>query len=269
MAASNDLRRGKRPPFRSVAFPTEHGGWGFTLEPILLGLLVVPGTTTGALAVAALAVFLARRPFKMVATDVMRRRWLPRSTTAAIVAGTYAAIAVAGVVGSIVTAHAPFWVAFVVAAPLAGIALYGDARSRSRTLTAELTGAAAMGSTVAAMALAHGWESLPSFGLWLVLIARGIAAIVLVRGQVRRLHDRPTLTNRVYAGQAVAIGLAVGAAGLNAAPWLSVAAILGIAVVAAVSLRLPPVRAQVIGWTQMAVGLAVVVLTAVGINLDW
>ncbi|VAV92581.1 Putative membrane-spanning protein, partial [hydrothermal vent metagenome] len=27
---------------RSIALPTEHGGWGFTLEPILLGLLVAP-----------------------------------------------------------------------------------------------------------------------------------------------------------------------------------------------------------------------------------
>lgn len=26
-------------PLKSVAIPTEHGGWGFTLEPILLGLL--------------------------------------------------------------------------------------------------------------------------------------------------------------------------------------------------------------------------------------
>ncbi|MDX2007394.1 MAG: hypothetical protein SFU83_19325 [Meiothermus sp.] len=30
-------------PLRSVALPNEHGGWGFTLEPILLGLLVAPG----------------------------------------------------------------------------------------------------------------------------------------------------------------------------------------------------------------------------------
>ncbi len=136
-------------------------------------------------------------------------------------------------------------------------------------MAAELSGSAAMGSTVAAMALAHGWEPLPSFGLWLVLIARGIAAVVLVRGQVRRVHNKPTLPKRVYAGQVAAISLGVAAAVVDASPWLSVLAIAGIAVVAVVSLRRPPVRAQVIGWTQMAVGLVVVVLTAVGVRLGW
>lgn len=258
-----------RPPFRSVALPTEHGGWGFTLEPIILGLLVVPSATTWELGVAALAVFLARRPFKIVATDVRRRRWLPRSTTAAVVAGVYGTIALLGVIGSIVTASAPFWVPFVVAAPFVGIALYGDAHSRSRTLTAELSGASVMGSTVAAMALAHGWDPLPAFGLWLVLVARGVAAIVLVRGQVRRVHNKPTMANRVYAGQIAAISLAIAIAVADAAPWLSVLAIAGIAVVAVVSLQRPPVRAQVIGWTQMGVGLAVVLLTALGVRLGW
>ena len=33
-------------PLKSVALPTEHGGWGFTLEPLLLGLLLSPGLPT-------------------------------------------------------------------------------------------------------------------------------------------------------------------------------------------------------------------------------
>ena len=31
-----------RPLWRSVAIPTEHGGWGLTLEPVVLGLAVAP-----------------------------------------------------------------------------------------------------------------------------------------------------------------------------------------------------------------------------------
>ena len=33
-------RRGVR--LKTLALPTEHGGWGITLEPVVLGLLVAP-----------------------------------------------------------------------------------------------------------------------------------------------------------------------------------------------------------------------------------
>ena len=33
-------RAKQRSPLRTVALPSEHGGWGLTLEPVLLGLLV-------------------------------------------------------------------------------------------------------------------------------------------------------------------------------------------------------------------------------------
>lgn len=254
---------------RSIALPTEHGGWGFTLEPIILGLLVVPSATTWELAGAALGVFLARRPFKLVTTDLVRRRWLPRTTAAAAFAVLYGLLAVLGLAGAVVTADAPFWPAFAVAAPLALLALYGDAHSRSRTVVAELAGSAAMGSTVAAMALAAGWETLPAFGLWLVLVARGFGSIVLVRGQIRRVHGEPVLPKRVYGAQALSVIVVAGAATIDIVPWLSVLAIAGIGALAFVSLSRPPVPARVVGWTQIVVGLVVVVLTAVGVRLGW
>ena len=32
----------RRPTLRSVAMPAEHGGWGLTLEPGILGVLLAP-----------------------------------------------------------------------------------------------------------------------------------------------------------------------------------------------------------------------------------
>ena len=48
-----------RPMLRSVALPTEHGGWGLTLEPVLLGLLVAPSVAGLAIGGAAFLVFVA------------------------------------------------------------------------------------------------------------------------------------------------------------------------------------------------------------------
>ena len=51
-----DVRAG----WRSVAIPSEHGGWGLTLEPVLLGLVVAWSGAGVALGVAAFTAFLVR-----------------------------------------------------------------------------------------------------------------------------------------------------------------------------------------------------------------
>jgi hypothetical protein len=47
-----------------VAIPSEHGGWGLTFEPVLLGLLVEPSWPGVAIGAAALTAFLVRTPLK-------------------------------------------------------------------------------------------------------------------------------------------------------------------------------------------------------------
>ncbi len=231
----------------------------------MLGLLVAYSAAAWELSVATLCVFLARRPLKLVSTDVVRRRWLPRSTTAALFAAGYGGLAVVGLIGALVTAGPRFLIAYAAAVPFALVALSADSRSKSRTLVAELAGSIAMGSTAAAIALADDWGAIDALGLWFVLIARGVATITLVRGQIRRVHGRPVGERNVYAVQVGTVAAMVVAASLDAVPWLSVAAIAGIGVLAYVSLRRPAVEARTVGWTQMVVGLAVVLVTAIGV----
>ncbi|GIW24085.1 MAG: hypothetical protein KatS3mg069_0352 [Meiothermus sp.] len=57
-------------PLKTVALPNEHGGWGFTLEPILLGLLVAPSWAGLGLGVFALAAFFTRHPLKLWLADL-------------------------------------------------------------------------------------------------------------------------------------------------------------------------------------------------------
>ena len=255
-----------RPRIRSIALPTEHGGWGFTLEPIILGLLVAHSATAWEISAAALGIFLARRPVKIFSTDLVRGRWLPRSTIALVFSLLYGGVALAGAVGAFLTAEGPFWIPVLVALPLALFALRADAHSKNRVLAAELSGSIAMGATVAAITIGSGWDFLPAFGLWFVLAARDVAAISLVRGQVRRLKGKPSGASTIYAVQVGSVGAVAVAALLGAVPWLAVVAIGLVGLVAVVSLNRPPVEARVIGWTQMGVGLMVVLITAAGVN---
>lgn len=228
---------------------------------------MAPSASAWEISAAALAIFLARRPIKILSTDLVRGRWLPRSTVSLVFAVIYGGIGLAGAVGALMTAEGPFWIPVIVAVPFALVALRADAHSKNRALLAELAGSIAMGATVAAITIASGWDPAPAFGLWLVLAARDVAAIVLVRGQVRRVHGRPTGATTIYIVQATAIGIVAVAAAAGAVPWLGVVAIGLVGLVAVVSLNRPPVPAKVIGWTQMAVGLAVVLLTATGVHL--
>ena len=47
----------ERAGWRAVAMPSEHGGWGLTLEPVLLGLLVAWSGAGVALGIAAFSAF--------------------------------------------------------------------------------------------------------------------------------------------------------------------------------------------------------------------
>jgi hypothetical protein len=249
-----------------VALPTEHGGWGFTLEPILLGLLVAPSASGWEISAAALGIFLARRPVKIFSADLVRRRWLPRSAMALVFGVIFGGLALAGVIGALVTTQGPFLIPVALAAPFALVALRADAHSRNHALLAELAGAIAMAATVSAITVSSGWDLLPSLGLWLVLAARNVAAIVLVRGQVRRSKGKPADATRIYLVQVASVSTIALAAAFGVVPWLSVAAVGLVWVVAVLSLNRPPVPAKTIGWTQMVLGLAVVLVTAWGVR---
>ncbi len=212
--------------WRSIALPTEHGGWGFTLEPILLGLLVAPTWAGFGLAAATAAVFLARRPVKLVSTDLVRKRRLPRTRMALSFALGYGVLAAAGMVLAVLAADGPFWWPLMVAIPFAAISLRADAQSRNRALLPELAGGIAMGSAAAAIAMAADWDWAPAFGLWLVLAARSYAAIIFARAQVRR-RQRPaaTIGRGSMAAQVAAILVVSLAAALAIVPLLSALAI--------------------------------------------
>jgi len=258
-----------RARIRSIGLPTEHGGWGFTLEPILLGLLVAHSATAWEISAAALGIFLARRPVKILSTDLVRGRWLPRSRIALVFSLIFGGFAIAGALGAVVTTEGPFWIPVLVAVPFALFALRADAHSKNRALAPELSGSIAMGATVTVITIGSGWDLWPAFGLWLILAVRDVAAIVFVRGQVRRSKGKPAGEMGIYAVQVGSIAIVAVAAAFGIIPWLGVVAIGIVGVVAVVSLHRPPVEAKVIGWTQMAVGLSVVLITAIGVQLGW
>jgi hypothetical protein len=251
--------------WQSVALPTEHGGWGLTAEPAVLGLLVAPSAAGLLLALAAMVAFLARAPLKLVLVDEWRGRRLARTDLARRVLGVELLVLAGLAIGASLLADAPFWWPLVVAVPLVAVALWFDMRSRSRRLLPELAATVAVAAVAPMIVLADGEAARLGVALWLVMAGRAMASMPFVRLQIDRLRhgDRPVATSdaaQVVAVLAGAIAVVVDRSVLVGGLGLAV-----LALVHLVTIRRPPVPAKVLGLRETGLGAALVLATAIGV----
>ncbi len=255
----------ERSGWRAVAVPAEHGGWGLTLEPALLGLLVAPSWAGLAIAVAALGAFLLRTPLRLVLVDRHRHRSLPRTRLAVRFVTAETALVVGAATIALLLAGSTWLVPVALAAPLVAVELGYEIRSRGRRLAPELCGAVGVASVASAAAIAGGSGARLAAGLWLVLTARIVASIPFVRTQIARLRNRSRGTASSDAAQAVG-GTLAATAGALATPVLPGAATVGALCLAQlVWVRRPAIPPRTLGLRQMALGFLVVGVTAVGV----
>jgi hypothetical protein len=248
-----------------VALPTEHGGWGLTLEPGLLGLLLAPSVAGACLAAVGLVAFLARTPLKIVAVDRRRHRWLPRTRLAATVAAAELALLAVLVAVVVVGSSSPrWWAPLAAAAPLFAVEAWFEVRSRGRRLLPELAGATGVAALAAAVALAGGAPATLALAAWAVLAARSATSIPHVRAQIARLHGRTAERGAALWGDVGAVVLAAAAVLVDTGATLGAAGVVAIVAIQRGSDRRPVPRPAVIGMRQMALGLGLVVLFALG-----
>jgi hypothetical protein len=262
----------RRPTLRSVAMPAEHGGWGLTLEPGILGLLLAPSVAALYLGVAALLAFVVRTPLRFVL--IGRRRdsgrarsqmSLGRTQLATRVAGVeLVALAIALIATALMASDPMWWLPGLVATPLFIVALWFDMHSLSRHLIPEIVGSVAVASVAAMGALAGGAAWPLAIGAWLILSARILSSIPHVRAQVLRIHGAPAPAIPTLVGDVAAIVTAAVAVLLEPALIVGAAAIVGLVIIQRVTLSRPPRPAKILGVRQMVLGFAVVGATAIG-----
>ncbi len=255
----------RRSTLRSVALPTEHGGWGLTLESVVLGLAVRWSAPGVCLAVAAFLAFLARTPLKVVLVDFRRHRVLPRTRPARLVLAAEILAMASLVAAAIALGTTAFWAPVVLIGPLATVELWFDMRSRSRRLVPELAGAVGIGGVVAVIALAGGSDLRLAAACWMILAARSISAIVTVRDVVGSLHGHPRHPGHVLVADLAALATVGAAVAIEPAVAVGAIAVLTAIGIQRLQDRRPAPRAVVIGIRQTLLGLGVVVATALGV----
>lgn len=258
----------QRSTVRAVALPAEHGGWGLTAEPVLLGVLVAPSWAGVALGAAAMTAFVARTPIKIGLGDLRRGRRLDRTRVALVIGAVELVLLAALAATAVLLADQPFWMPLVLAGPLLILELAYDIRSRGRRLVPELAGSIGVASVAAMIVLAAGYDLAPALGVWAVLAARAVTSIPHVRDQIRRLHHRSTSVIGPLSFDVLAVLIASAAAAAVPELLSGAAAIAAVVLVQRLGALRPAASAIVLGIRQSILGVAVVICTWVGVVLS-
>jgi hypothetical protein len=254
---------------RSVALPAEHGGWGFLLEPILLGLLVTPSLAGLFLGIASFSLFLLHQPMRTALKDRAKGKRYMRTLLAERIALLYASILIGSFVLAWITAAHPFWQPLIGLLALASVQMVYEFSNRGRELIPEVAGALALGGIAPAMALAAGWSMEAALPLWVILGVRSLVSVAYVRSRLRLEKGKPASQGIAVGVHVIGVLLLALLAAADIVPWLSVVAGLVLLARAAHGLsRLRrPTQAIVIGFLEMAYGLITVLLVAAGYRL--
>jgi hypothetical protein len=237
---------------RPLALPAEHGGWGFLLEPIALGLLVQSSWTGGLIGIAALFGFLTRQPLKLALQDALRSRVYPRTPYCWLIVASYLVVAAVALSTVIAVEGVVILIPLALAAPLALTQIAYDAWGRSRELLPEMTGAAAMASIAGSVTVAGGMGIVPALGLSAILAARSLPSILYVRALLRPGRRWPAIAAHVVVLAAVAF---------FAGP-LTIAAMLVLLLRAVWGVTQERPRAKTVGWREVGYGALTVILIA-------
>ena len=264
------MNQAPRTRLRTIAFPVEHGGWGFLAEPVLLGLLVAPSWAGLCIGLATSATFLIRHPAKLYWRNRQRLDLSPRFRIARRFALLYSALALAGFAAAIKLTAWEALLPFLVLSPLLAVYAAFDASNQARRLLPELTAPMGLAASAPAIALAGGWAWPAAWALWLILQLRAVPSILYVRARLRLergsdIDRRPSALSHL---SAVGIGAVLWTAELGPLLTLAFLVILLVRAVRGLSPNRRPAKAKQVGFAELAFGLGYVLAAVIGFRLE-
>ncbi|MDQ7027718.1 MAG: YwiC-like family protein [Anaerolineae bacterium] len=255
-----------RVNLRSIALPTEHGGWGFLIEPILLALLIAPSWQGLILAVAVVSLFLLHQPLKIAIKDNLKRRRVPRTQWAERFALLYGGLGISLILILTTFNGASFLLPMMVGSIFALVQVFYDGRNKSRNLIPELSGAIALAATASSMALLANWTLIPALILWLILSTRALTAIIYVRVRLRMAYGKPHNKHFALGLHIMALVIFTIFVFYDLMPVVTVLAMLILVIRAfkGILAPAPQVTPKIIGFTELAFGMIYVLVVSFG-----
>lgn len=170
---------------RQVALPTEHGAWGFLLEPLVAGVAVAYSPGAPWIVLLVLGAFFLRRPLQVFMLHRLAGRRVPQAQAAFKFVLGFSTVLVVGMAGSVTFADRSGLIPFALVLPFAAYQIYSDLTRQARGLLPEISGAVAISSSAAALALSGGFPLQSAAAIWFLFIARFVPSIIYVRNRLR------------------------------------------------------------------------------------
>ena len=256
---------------KRILLPAEHGAWGMLAEPIVAGLAIAFSPSAPWIALFIAAAFMARQPMKVLFAGLKAKtRWADHHRTALQYLLIFGSLALIAFAAFLFTSDTAALAPFAIAAPLVIYQFYFDITRRGRRLLPEIAGAAAISSSIAAMALAAGMGWALAAALWITFIFRLVPSIMYVRNRLRLEKGKPASIVEPIAAHFVALGGVGMLAAAGVGSYLTVAVFTLLMIRAAVGLS--PMRRRVkatkIGIMEVVYGIVVAAAIITGYYLQ-
>ncbi len=174
-----------KPVWPAVLLPSEHGSWSFVLDPPLWGLLMAPSLRGTAVVMLALTGFLAYRPLRLAARDLLAHKSYPRTRWAVAFATVLSCLTVVlSVVGQVGPAM-PYWTTLATFCAIGIVFAIVDHRTRPGSLGRELIGAVmTIPLALTLVENAHPHPSLLPLAVAGLLAFKSVSTVLYVRARL-------------------------------------------------------------------------------------
>jgi len=205
--------------FKKVAFPKEHGSWGFVLEPLILSLLVAYTLNGLIFALSAFVLFLSKQPLKII---------LSKSASAKLKSDAKKIFAFYIVSTLLLFLHMIFntnlilRIPFAIALLLMVIFLFIDYKGKGRELLFEFIPPVAITAMSISIVLMDSTFSYSIFVYGILLLSRSVPTIFYINAKVKENKKKAFLKFPSHLSNAVFTLVIVYFAYSGALPWLSV-----------------------------------------------
>jgi len=209
---------------KKVAFPKEHGSWGFVLEPLLLSLLVSYSTKGLLLAIASFFIFLNHQPVRVL-FDNDKKITKQLKHTAIIFFSTYAIITLISIYKVFINTSIINLFPFILSIFFMTMFLFLEFQKKGRELLAEFIAPLSITLIGISIVLLGGWNIYYALAFSIILLSRSIPTVFYIHIKVQHFKKRIITKKLLYISEFISVILIAVLIFLNLIPKFSIIAV--------------------------------------------
>ncbi len=249
--------------FKAVAFPREHGSWGFVLEPLTLSVIIAFSTNGLLIALASFLTFLAHQPIRIILKKGIAKK-LKRN--AVFFLGLYSLLAVFSMIPVIKSEDLFVLTPLFFVMVLMLYFLYLETSGLARNVYAELIAPVSINIIALSIVLAGNWQLPQTLALFIVLLNRSVPTTFYIHEKLNSLKNNSINSRRLIIVTITGLIAVVILAFMNLVPYLSVIAVLILAgrIFHGFTKKAKRLTVKQIGMLEFLYGTIFVIVNAIG-----